>query len=393
MSRSSDIPFPPPRRPSAGAPVALARPAPFLAAVLAAPLLAAAVSFAGCSGSPDFVLRPVPPGPAAPPFPVTLRALHTGDAGEDTSQQAVVARALADEARARPSDLLLHAGDNLYECGPDATLPGAATCAFSPDGNTVPPTATPDDPRFRKLLEAALEPVQRDGKPVPAYLVLGNHDIASWGTCSGGVDPAVLSRTKACLEVAHRGPQWNLPGRHYVLDRGPVRFIAIDSNLLKQDYGGFRIEDEEAFVREASAPCGERLCFLVGHHPPASGGEHRGDGTPEYLARVKRIESASGGKLSGWLAGHEHQLEHLRTGAGYDVLVSGNGARGRPKERFAAVSDPSARLLFASTSWGFGVLEVGDGRWSYRFVNTRGEPIHCCAATGRGPCEPVACKP
>ena len=350
---------------------------------------------AGCSaGSPDFVLRPVPPGPAAPAFPVTLRVAHVGDMGEHGHQQATVARALAAEARARPVDLVVHTGDNLYECGPDATMPGAEACAFAADGNTVAPgAAVPEDPRFRWGLEAALEPVRRDGKPVPVLVVLGNHDVAAWGICRGGLEPAALSRTKACLEVAHRSPQWSMPGRHYAVDLGPARFIGIDTNLLQRDYGGFTIDGEEAFVRDAAAPCGERPCFLLAHHPSVSAGEHRADATPEYLARVKRIEDAAGGRIAAWLSGHEHQLEHLRSPSGNDVFVSGNAARGRPQERFSAVSAPGARLLFASTAWGFGVLEVGEGRWSYRFADARGEPIHCCAANGRGPCEPVACRP
>ena len=35
-----------------------------------------------------------------------------------------------------------------------------------------------------------------------------------------------------------------------------------------------------------------------------------------------------------WLAGHDHDLQHLRTATGVDVLVSGNGATARPRERF-----------------------------------------------------------
>jgi len=359
---------------------------------LAGASLAAFLAACGpCAGSPDFALRPVAPGPVPAPFPVVVRALHFGDFGDDTSQQRAVARAMAVESAARPVDLALHAGDNVYECGPDHRLPGASACAFAADGATVPPgTSTPVDGRFQKMFEAALEDVRRDGRPVPVYLVLGNHDVAAGGACAGG-DPAAVSRTRACLEVAYRSPRWSMPGRHWVLDQGPVRFLGIDSNLLKQDYGGFSFEDEVAFVREAARGCGERLCFLLAHHPAASAGEHRNDGTPDYLARVRRIEEAAGGAIAGWLSGHEHQLEHVRAPAGYDVLVSGNGSRGRPDERFGQLSAPGASLLFASTSWGFGVLEVGEGRWTYRFVNTRGEAIHCCAAAGRGPCEPVQC--
>ena len=362
-----------------------------------APLAAAlaALAAAACSaGSPDFAVRPVPPGPAPAPFAAAFRAAHVGDMGEYGAQQAEVSRALAAEARARPLDLVVHAGDNLYECGPDAARPGADACAFAADGSTVErPGSGPEDPRFAWNLERALEPVRRDGRPVPVLLVLGNHDVAAWGSCARGGDPAAVARTKACLEVARVSPQWSMPGRHWVVDRGPVRLIGIDSNLLKRDYGGFTFEGEEAFVREVAAPCAERLCFLVSHHPSASAGEHRGDATPAYLERVRRLEAAAGGRIAAWLSGHEHQLEHLRSPSGTEVFISGNAARGRPQERFSAVSVPGTRLLFASTAWGFGVLEVGDGAWSYRFVNSRGEAIHCCAAAGRAPCEPVACAP
>ncbi len=359
-------------------------------------LLAAVLLSTACSrgGSPDFLLRPVAPGPAAKPFPVAVRALHFADFGDDTRQQAAVAGAMATQSRTTPVDLALSPGDNVYECGPDPTLPGAEGCAFGPDGNTVAAGyAPPEDRSFAKLFERPLADVQRGGKPVPVWLTLGNHDVNARGTCSAGADETAVSRRRACLSVAHRSPRWNMPGRHWVLDQGPARFIGIDSNLLKRDYGGFSFDDEVAFVAEAAKPCGEKLCFLVAHHPAFSAGEHRADATPEYLERVRRIEEAAG-PVAAWLAGHEHQLEHLRSPSGVDVLVSGNTSRGRPEERFGSVSAPGARLLFASTRWGFGLLEVGaGGNWAYRFVDDLGKPIHCCAAAARGRCEPVTCPP
>jgi tartrate-resistant acid phosphatase type 5 len=359
-------------------------------AIVAAALLAAACS---PRKSPDFVLRPVAPGPAAATFPVATRVLHFADFGDDTPQQAVVAGSMAALSSREPVDLLLSPGDNVYECGPDPLLAGAAACEFGPDQNTVVPGyAPPADGSFERLFEKPLAGVLRDGKPVPALLTLGNHDVAAVGSCAGGAEDArVVARRRACLEVAHRSPTWSMPGRHWVHDQGPARFIGIDSNLLRRDYGGFSIDDEVAFVAEAARPCGEKLCFVVAHHPSFSAGEHRADATPGYLDRVKRIEAVAG-PVAGWLSGHEHDLEHLRAPAGYDVFISGNTSRGRPEERFQEVSAPGARLLFASTRWGFGVLEVGDGgNWSYRFVDDTGRSIQCCTAFARGRCEPVTC--
>ena len=140
-------------------------------------------------------------------------------------------------------------------------------------------------------------------------------------------------------------------------------------------------------MAEAARPLRASGLLLVAHHPSSSAGEHRADATPEYLARVKRIEAAAG-PIAGWLAGHEHDLEHLRAPAGYDVLISGNGVPRPPEERFEAVSAPGARLLFASTGLGFGRRS----RWATRrqLVATAsstppGKPIQCCTAPARGP--------
>jgi len=351
--------------------------------------VAAALLVAGCAraSSPDFVLRPAPLGPAESPFPVAARAIHFADFGNDTRQQAAVAAAMTTYSRSVPVDLLLSPGDNLYECGPDPMLPGAAACEFGPDQNTVAPGYTPPaDAAFERLFEKPLAGITRGDRPVPVLITLGNHDVASMGICASGGEARDISRRRACLEVAHRSPRWSMPGRHWVVDQGPARFIGIDSNLLKQDYGGFSVDDEVAFVAEAARSCGQKLCFVVAHHPSFSAGEHRADATPEYLARVTRIEEAAG-PIAGWLSGHEHQLEHLRAPAGY-------AAAGRPGERFETVSAPGARLLFASTRWGFGVIEVGEnGNWSYRFVDDAGKSIQCCTASARGRCEPAACPP
>ncbi len=341
-----------------------------------------------CAHSPAFAVRPAPVAAAPAPTAPLLRALHFGDFGDPTCQQDAVARAMVEANGRAPFDIALAVGDNIYECGPNPTLPGAAECAFGPDGGSlVPGYSPPADPLFASAHERPLEQLARGGSPVPVYLVLGNHDVQTGGGCG----PAATARLKACLEVAHRSPHWIMPARHYVLDRGPARFIAIDSNLLKGDYGGFNLDGEAAFVADAAAGCDGRPCFVLAHHNPATAGVHVSDFTADYLARLARLEQAAAGHITAWLGGHDHDLQHLRAAEGHDVFVSGNGAQGRREERFAAVAPAGASLLFASTSWGYGVLEVSAQGWSYRFENDRGEPLHCCTAAAGGRCAPVTC--
>jgi hypothetical protein len=201
------------------------------------------------------------------------------------------------------------------------------------------------------------------------------------------------ARRKACLSVAHATPLWSLPARHYVVDEGPARVVVLDSNTIYADYGGFTLEAELAFLDGALAGCEQRACFVLLHHPPVAAGEHARDfDRPERVTRMARLEEVAGGRVRAWLAGHDHDLQHLRTAGGVDVLISGNGATARPSERFERTA-PSGQLIFASTAWGLGLLTVGPGGWDYRFEDTQGAPLHCCAASGAGRCEPYECAP
>ena len=367
-------------------------------ATLAALLALAGSGCCRCARSPTFA-RSEAPLAEAPARPRALRSvLHFADYGDDTCQQAAVAGAMVASHRRAPFDLAVSAGDNVYECGLDPTLPGASGCAFSRDGNAVAPGYVPPlDPLMAERFERLLAGLASGGVPVPVHPALGNHDVGLPISCSGRGDP-VAQRTRACLQVAFRSPRWVMPGRHYAVDAGAARLLVLDSNLLKEDYGGFTLDGEVSFLESQAAACAGpgRFCFVVAHHPAATASGHRADFTPEYLARLRRLEralAAGGGRIAGWLAGHDHDLQHLRAEAGYDVLVSGNTSRGRDGERFDRVAPPGARLLFASTAWGFGRLDVGADGWSYCFENDRGQPIHCCAATGRGPCQPVERAP
>ncbi|HSM92938.1 MAG TPA: metallophosphoesterase [Anaeromyxobacteraceae bacterium] len=351
-----------------------------------------AALIAGCAASHPIYREPAPLPPATAAGEPALRVLVLGDFGDRTHRQRHVAEALRRWSETSPFDLVLQPGDNLYDCGPDPGLAGADRCRFAEDGVTIAPgVAVSDDPLFR-LNEAPLTGLRgRRGGQVPVYLALGNHDIGEvWFCFVPGMARDASEERRACLEVAHRSPTWRIPGRHYVLDEGSVRFIVVDSNVAATDYGGFTFAAEEAFVREASAPCDARPCFLVTHYPPALASEHPLPGPlGPWGPRMRQLVAAAGGRLAAVLAGHQHALEHL-TLDGVDVFIAGAGARGARKT-FRAAWPAEARLHFASSAGGFGVLEARAGGWSYRAVDERGRTLHCCDADGRGPCRPVAC--
>jgi len=364
------------------------------AGALALALLGGANGCCGCQAPGTFERRdPAPPGPAVTLAPPVLRVLQIGDFGEPTCQQAAVAQGIADAQRRGPFDLAIHAGDNLYPCGPDWYSTQASRCAFSADGNTVDPAyVPPDDPSFREKFEQPLGDLALGG--VPVYLALGNHDVTTHPGCVPVGDPTAVSRLKACLELAHQSPLWTLPARHYVLDRGPARFIFLDGNLVDGDYGGFTLQEEIDFLAAASAGCDALPCFVVSHHPAATAGQHGSGFTPTFTARMAALVAAGGGRIRAWLSGHDHDLQHLRTADGMDVFISGNGCRDRPSERFSVVAPAGASLHYATVRWGYAILEASATGFTWRVEDERGSPHYCCAATLNGTwsrCAPVAC--
>jgi hypothetical protein len=352
--------------------------------------LALAGALGGCV--PD-VHRIGPLAPATPSRDGALRVLVFGDFGYRTVPQAVTARAMRREAKRRPFDLAIQVGDNLYMCGPDPGRPGAETCRFGDDGSSVAPGALhPDDPIFRVNEGPLAGMVARGGGPLPVFLALGNHDVASEGRCAvPGLSREEAARRKACLAVAHRTDTWTMPGRHYVIDRGPVRFVVLDTNVVVSDYGGFTLDEEVAFAREATAGCGPaRQCFVIGHHPPAVvHGYGRGrPRPPRHAHRMERLVEATFGARA-FFAGHVHTLEHLTAGP-LEVFVSGSTAMAAP-HRFRYRWPATAQVRFATDAWGYAVLEVDEGGYRVRFSDAAGETLHCCEAGRTGPCRPVNC--
>jgi hypothetical protein len=109
-----------------------------------------------------------------------------------------------------------------------------------------------------------------------------------------------------------------------------------------------------------------------------------------YLPRMARLLAAAPG-VRAFLGGHIHTLEQLSL-ADLDVFVSGSTAMGGWPTDFHAFWPAAAQVRFAMTAWGFAELEVAAGRYRLRFLDDRGDPLHCCEAGAEGPCRPVECR-
>ena len=160
--------------------------------------------------------------------------------------------------------------------------------------------------------------------------------------------------------------------------------MVVDTNVVVADYGGLTLDDELAFVRSATAGCGDErsFCFLAGHHPPAAVHGHGRGRAPGYAARMARLVAAAQGRAVAFFAGHVHALEHLALGP-LDVFISGSTAMGGLM-RLRWKVPASAQARFATTAWGFAILEADRAGWRVRFQDFEGAPLHCCEGGPRG---------
>jgi hypothetical protein len=104
---------------------------------------------------------------------------------------------------------------------------------------------------------------------------------------------------------------------------------------------------------------------------------------------MARLVAAAGGRARAFFGGHVHTLEHLTVGS-LDVFVSGSTAMGG-YHRFRYRWPPAAQVRFATSAWGYAVLEADAEGYRVSFADHQGEQLHCCAAGPTGTCLPVEC--
>lgn len=272
-----------------------------------------------------------------------LNLLVMGDWGEDTAAQRQVATAMAKFASSQRGpdavqDALL-CGDNFY---------------FKLTG--------PDDPRWQTVFERMYDPKALD---FPFYASLGNHDYDG-------------NNLKYELAYARQHPdsRFKLPDEWYRVDlpkQKPLATVLIlDSN--KENLTELQWNRQIEWLRNELESPRAAWTICVAHHPLFSNGFFWGNGPlqKDWGTLFQKH------KVDFYLAGHEHDLEHLQIPGWFPsfVVSGGGGAHAAPLAR-----DDRG---FSREAFGFVALTLTPDKATIRFLGTDDQPLHVVERTKAG---------
>jgi hypothetical protein len=235
------------------------------------------------------------------------------------------------------------------------------------------------------------------------YEVASSDDYAkayapSWGRLRDVTRPAIgnqeLKVHKASTYFGYFGEQ-ALPDPEYgSYDLGDWHVVVLNTNCTVVEGGCGEQSPELAWLKKDLADNVGRCILVYGHHPRWSNGIAGPDSriAPFFAAMVD-------GGVSLYLSGHESDYErfgplnarHETDPQGVRQFVVGTGGQSlyEPQEGDASwrnTFDPIPSEYFQATEHGFLALDLGDGQYSWRFVEADGAiPDHGTAKCASGP--------
>ncbi|HEY9848036.1 MAG TPA: metallophosphoesterase [Leptolyngbyaceae cyanobacterium] len=226
--------------------------------------------------------------------PPLLRFVSIGDTGTGTRSQYAVAEAMAAYHHQNPYDVVVMAGDNIYNYGEIEKI------------NAV----------FEKPYQSLLK------QGVKFYACLGNHDIV---TDNGNAQV--------------RYPGFNMQNRrYYTFRRDAVQFFALDTNN-NADWQNQLVWLEKE-LSNSDAP----WKVVFGHHQIYSSG-HYGVNQP-FIQTLTPLFKKYNVQL--YINGHDHHYERTRSINGTTYLITGAGAGTRPVGRSEWTEYAASKLSFAT---------------------------------------------
>lgn len=270
-----------------------------------------------------------------------------GRFGED--HQIPVAKQMGKTATDINRDFIISTGDNFYPVG----------------------VASEHDPQWKSSYEDIYTDFSLHWNWYP---VLGNHDYA------GNPDAQV-----AYSKISRR---WNMPARYYSetfnINGNPneqVLIAFIDTNPLipefykSKQYAKNVISQDSIAQKKwlvktlTEAPKTVKWKLVVGHHPLFTATLKRRESYDTKAVRKSLKSLLDKYEVDAYIAGHDHDLQHLLPEGKTHYFVSGSASESTPIDRL-----PISKL--ASNEYGFMVFSVSSDTLHVQAVNEKGEVIY-----------------
>lgn len=259
---------------------------------------------------PTFFQQPPPPFSLKAPHQ-PIRVLAFGDFGDGSVFQKQVAHAMARFHARQRFDFAVTLGDNFYSKGMES----------------------PADPRWKTWWDELYDPLG-----IWFYASLGNHD---WGFPNSPAAEVLYTRQSS---------SWRMPATYYSFIAGPTQFFALDTNAIS--------DAQLLWLRDELEKSSARWKIVYGHHPIYSHGQHE-----DNVNMIEALLPALRERADIYLAGHDHDMQHLKPEGRLHFFIAGSGGKLRPIQ-------PGPRSLFAKSARGFAVLEANGAELSVRFIDS-----------------------
>jgi tartrate-resistant acid phosphatase type 5 len=274
----------------------------------------------------------VPPRQAGQKY---LQFIAVGDVGTGADGQRDVAESMAAKAAQEPISFVLMLGDNFYESGVTSVTDPQWTNAF-------------------------VDMYHQPSLQVGFYAVLGNHDYRS--------------NPQAQIDYTRLSQRWRMLDRYYTVvrslgDSASVQFFFLDTNPLAYlslsqakalSDTGIEMRQIRWFDRQLNESTAQWK-IVLGHHTIYSGGEHGDNESMRYLLEPLLTKY----KVDFYLAGHDHDLELLKSMNGVHYVVSGAGGKHRDVRW-------RENTLFAATNLGFTFFRISPNEAVIEFLSRNG---------------------